>query len=471
MTTGEHIANEELIHELNPEAKLIVSPFLRRQMCEDFAEVQDAETRSHVTKLLRSYYTPVTSNRERYVLDEIETELPRPQHIGSQFGRHLQPAFLADTPETGLERFRTLQGCTDDQQELLSSNDRQFEDIWYRVDGFFKKQRDKLDAAVSARFTTDSRNGHENRSAFRNNDLYQFKGTETARSLAGVLYNGLEVSVDPDGILILKQAEYERDQQQAPLTELVKNWPILSISGFGGSKLSLAVHDTIDHVWTFDLAEKRGLFKKYEQFFRSIGDPHQTDMFKREGEILASISFGCRYWERQPGFEPLFNTSFIAEQLARMATTGGLYERHERAVSIIERMVPGTEEYDRLGFVWSNYLVTLHEQRRRYGQIKQRDVESNELLGELNPLSADFLCFLIELHHEIGAADKERNTAIENVHSTLEEYLQSVAQNRSDPNIPLVLRPSSVTDGLPVADVSWLKKHHQFSTIKERVRS
>src|SRR5690606_24385730 len=155
-------------------------------------------------------------------------------------------------------------------------------------------------------------------------------------------------------------------------TELAKNWLILTLSGFEGSKLSLAVHDAIDHMWTFDLAERKGLFSKFSDLFESIGNPQLTDIFKREGEILASISFGTRYWELQSGFRPILDTRSINEHLASLSSKGELSERHQRAVEITTDLMsePESTEYTSLGFVLSNYLATLHEQRRRYGRIK-----------------------------------------------------------------------------------------------------
>lgn len=465
------VVSQELIESVSCEAQAVISPFMRQQIAEDRTELKEAEVRSHITKLLRSYYTPVASNRDNYVLDEMDTELPTPQHIGSQFGRRLQTVFMQPDIERGLEQFRVIRGDTDDQRKVLESSDEQVKSVWGRVHRFIADRKVFLGKIVDTRFLTDSLNGHENRSAFSNNDRYQFNGRETARSLSGVMKSGLSVGVDPQGIMILEQAERARAAEGAPIMELVKNWPILSISGFAGSKLSLAAHDAIDHVWSFELANERGLFVKYQKLFQSIGNPHLTDIFKREGEIIASISFGARYWERQLGFVPIIQTSTIEAHLTNLATSGQLHERHEKAVEAVRNMVPGTEEYDKLGFVFSNYLVTLHEQRRRYGQIKQRDPETGKLIGELNPFSPDFLCFLIELHHEIEAAGHNRRNAITIVHASLEEYLQTVAQHRSGSGHPLTLHPFSAKGAIkiPPTDMDWLTTNHQFSTIKERV--
>lgn len=470
---AENIGTQEHFEQLGEEARLVIAPFSPSQPKEDPEEVLDSEIRSHTTKLLRSYFTPVASNRERYVLDEVDTELPRPQHIGSQFSRKLQVAFLSPECVNGLGLFHAINGDTDDQKKILESTDEQFEDVWHRIHNFFERKQSSIEEVVNARFATDSNNGHENRSAFKNNDTYQFKGRETARSLSAVLTNGLEISVDPQGIAILRQAENERDSQEIPIIELVKNWPILSISGFAGSKISLAAHDAIDHVWTFDLAQNSGLLSKYEQLFKSIGEPHRTDIFKREGEILASISFGERYWERQEGFVPLIETDFIKSHLVELDKKGHLRKIHERAVKIVDSLQPGTEDYERLGFVFSNYLVTLHEQRRRYGQIKQRNPETGNFSGELSPLSADFLCFLIELNHEISSSTSERDSAITDIHTTLEEYLQSIVRNKSRQSKSLILQPSVPRKAVKLSsdNTSWLMRNPRFSTIKERIQN
>lgn len=75
-----------------------------------------------------------------------------------------------------------------------------------------------IQRAVADRFTLDSTNGHENRSAFKNNDIYQFKGCETTRSLGAIAQSGIIVSVDLEVIPILEQAAEQSKHDQVPIT-------------------------------------------------------------------------------------------------------------------------------------------------------------------------------------------------------------------------------------------------------------
>lgn len=224
------------------------------------------------------------------------------------------------------------------------------------------------------------------------------------------------------------------------------------------------------------MADETGLLSKYAELFDSIGSPHQTDIFKREGEILSSISFGCRYWERQQGFVPLIDTRFIADHLNRLAQSHSLYGRHQAAMDIVSNLKTGSDEYDSLGFVFSNYLVTLHEQRRRYGQIKQVEPETGNLFGELNPFDPDFLCFFIELHHKILESGNSRRSAIDSVHILLESYLQSVVCHDLAPGSRLIISTTDMsardqaTNRISQASIDWLTQNPMFSTIKERMK-
>lgn len=475
--TEQSYVSDEVVLGLSPEAQSVLAPFIERRHAEIYDEVLDAEIRSQITKTLRSYYTPVSYGPEKYTLDHPQKDLPQPQHIGSQFARQLQEAFLAQDVYIGLSRFKDMEPTTIDQLLVCSTTDTQFERIWNLLQNFFTNNCGVIKSVVEDRFAVDSTNGHENRAAFKNNDIYQFRGRETARSLGAIAQSGIVISVNPDGTRVLEHAAEQAEYEHVPLTELVKNWPILTISGFTGSKLSLAIHDSVDHAWTFSLAESAGLLAKYEAMFKSIGLPHSTDIFKREGEILSSISFGGRYWERQPGFVPLFSTSFLENHLKNLTVNQHLLERHQAALNILTSLDQNSDEYESLGFVFSNYLVTLHEQRRRYGQIKQKSTEVDVITGELNPLDPDFVCFFIELHHEIYKSGENRKVAIDSVHILLESYLQSVAKRRIATDSRLIIypehnsQPCDMETCIPQADIDWLIDHSTFSTIKERIKA
>ena len=440
-------------------------------------EVYELERRSKATKLLRSYYTPGVSNPGKYVLAVFDGDLQMPQHVGSQFARMILPAFLASDPDLGLENFRSIEAHTDDQEVVMATTDGQFLKIRSEILARSVEDEDFIRTVVSERFKTDSPNGHRNQAAFYNNDVYQFNRKETGRSLENMLVDGLSVGVSEEGVRIVKEAAHEAGQDEVPIIELTKNWPILTLSGFENSKLSLAVHDPVDHIWTFALAKQIGLLSKYHELFDSIGNPESTDIFKREGEILASISFGARYWESQQGFVPILETEFITHLLDSMASEGRLNERHKVAHGIVKQLVedPESEEFKSLGFVLSNYITTLHEQRRRYGKIKQKDLRSGKIVTELNPLSSDQLCFMIELHHSLVNDGGDHKATLFSTHVLLEDYLAKVGNGEIDPNSGTVINTTDPNSNdisrvsLPDARIDWIADNYKFTTIKERL--
>jgi len=90
---------------------------------------------------------------------------------------------LASSSEAGQELFRTLHGCTDDQKKLVDSTNNQFEGVWQRVHNIFKERQAVLGEVIDARFAAESRNGHENLSAFKDICIYQFRTCGVARPL------------------------------------------------------------------------------------------------------------------------------------------------------------------------------------------------------------------------------------------------------------------------------------------------
>ena len=67
----------------------------------------------------------------------------------------------------------------------------------------------------------------------------------------------------------------------------------------------------------------------------------------------------------------------------------------------IKSLRKGSVEWQSLGFAFSNYITELDEQRRKHGKIKQRDPRTRKIIGELDPLSPDYLSFFIDTHSEI----------------------------------------------------------------------
>ena len=452
----------------------LVRPFITEPRTEnDPVEVILLEEKSRIVKLLRSYLTPVQSNPDKYILDSSDAELPRVQHIGSQFAQRLIPVFTTDTPDEAIAIFKTTAANTLDEKAALTTDQASVYSLFQSVKKYLHANREDIETSSLARFSSTSRNGHSNQSAFLNNDKYQFAGRRTNRSLHSISTEGLCIQVEGTGLAALKRAVMESEESGIPVVELTKNMGILSINGFSESKLSLAVHDAIDHVFAFDQARTIGLFRKYGDFFESIGSPQDTDIFKREGEVIASLAFGMRYWEFQDGFVPLLDMNFISEAHEDALKEGGISGSSDEALEIAESLQyhPESDETASFEFMLSNYMTTLHEQRRRYGIIKQKTVDG---YTELNPLRSDQLSFFFELHHHLFASRELHLSKLHGVHIALEEYLSDVGRSRVSSESVLKLRlqdGSSMDQGQQKHGKAqeWMKQNYKFSSIKETV--
>lgn len=461
----------------SPEARDLCEPFLvDSQARNDPDEVYRLEQRSQTTKLLRSLYTPVDSNVAKYVLRSADLDLPKPQHLGSQFARRLYPIFTKQDRSESRAAFRSLNPGTIDEATVSETTDDQFEYLYDELQCFLGSNDQDIHRVVLERFTTDTSNGHENRSAYVNNDRYQFNARQSNRSLDSILSAGIEISVDQNGVGVLKKAIEENESDPSATIDQVKNWPILTINGFNGSKLSLAIHDVFDHGWTYAAVARLGLFDKYRSMFTSIGSPHQTDIFKREGEILASISFGMRYWENQENFIPIINSQMARSIFNMYYNAGKLEMRHMDAYNTIRRLADDTSsESQSLGFVLSNYIATLHEQRRRYGKIWQKHPNSDQIAGELNPLSPDFLSLLIDLHSHLFNPNSGYWDNLNAAHVLIENFLYGVGCSRYSPDHVLRMNIESLVNNdtsdleIPYDRLQWMADYPRFSSIKERV--
>jgi hypothetical protein len=194
-------------------------------------------------------------------------------------------------------------------------------------------------------------------------------------------------------------------------------------------------------MWTFDLLDRIGLLKKYQVMFDAIGNPDKVDIYKREGEIVASISYGVRAFEGvAPGFRPLIGSKDIVRMVRELR--GRLSETHTEALRIVNNIESDGTEWRSLSYTYSNYITELDEQRRVFGSIKYRDPKTHQIKGELDPFSPDYLCFFIEVHHALlDSANKHRN-ALFYTHFIIEEYLRSFSINGP------ATRPISITPDL-----------------------
>lgn len=430
---------------------------------DDYESVEALERRARALEFVhKSYFLEGLSAKDR-ALAPLLTPVHAVQHISNQFGLRLIDAFLQADPQAGLARFRQIEAHTTDEELALLISDGRFCALFDDLHTFLDGQRETIHESVV-----------ENLRTIVANDRLQFDGNER-RGLARCLRSGVSIRLDPAYVRQLKEGVAESGSGVIPLVEFLKNERMLEVNGFLGSKISLAVHDAIDHVWFFSLAERAGLFQKFGRLFDSIGNPQRTDIFKREGEAVASIAFGVRYWANaEAGFVPRVSILEVGNRYEALFDSGELEDRHIDAYRLVRRLAqnPSAREAQSLAFTFSNYLTELDEQRRKHGRIKQLVDFDHGIKQELDPFSPDYLSFFIEAHHELVASRNKHRDNLLRFHIILEEFLGSEAALASE---KLVIHPDRMAEHdfastlLPPARITWMARNYGFTALRDSV--
>jgi hypothetical protein len=416
--------------------------------------------------LREQYNLPELTEREK-ALAPVLTSVHAVERIGNQFGNKLLQAYKNPDPDEALHAFRAIEPHTVDEEMALLISDNEFLRLRHMMLATLGEQQETIVSDVEKRL--DPKSGQIAR-----NDRYQFNGNETKRSLSELLRNGIPVEVMEDAVSFIQEKYAQGERLQVPLTELLKNERILIANGFPDSKVSVAIHDIMDHAWGFYLMRYTGLDVKFKDLFDSIGNPALTDIYKREGEIPASICFGVRYWASQErGFTPIINASDLRCMMEHYFDDNELADRHMEAFRILRNMSPETHEWQSLSFAYSNYVTELDEQRRKHGKIKQRDVNTHEVIGELATDSPEFIAFFVEMHHLLMDSKHKHRDELFRVHLLFEEYLQAVGSGKIDHTRPFVIKVDQISEynysrsELSPGIIRWMFRNYGFSATKD----
>jgi len=424
-------------------------------------EIYTLERRSEAMSYVNNWFSQPNLTIVERALAPLYAPMHAVDEINNQFATKLAPAFLEKDPEEALSLFRDVVPNTIDEEMLLLTNDQQFNDLHGELHEYLANN----DAAIKTR-------AKERTEEIKRYDKMQFSGN-AKRSLEMMLEGGMVMGIDPDGAEKIKTAHQLAGDGILPLTEYIKNEKVLVVSGFSGSKISLAVHDFMDHFWTFDLIRREGIIDRYNSMFTSIGNPEHTDIYKREGEMVASIAFGVRLFQTMPSaFAPILRSSQIETLLDDMFVKGELKDRHMEAYRTLKSLRKGSIEWQSLGFSFSNYITELDEQRRKYGKIKQRDPRTRHITGELDPLSPDFLSFFIDTHHQILLSKNKHLNDLFRFQILMEEYLVSFAKGEVPADETLCVKLDQLREldfsktTLPVQRLTWLRKNYGFTATR-----
>lgn len=453
------LLNEIILDNATPE---------RRERLDNPEELYALE-RGHValSYIRDSYSLPGQTEREK-ALALVTSPVHAVESIGNQFGRKLINAYTLTDMDEAFESFKTIEPHTVDEEMALLIRKDKFGEIYRGLHAHLAEQDESIKATTLSRL--DSKTGQISK-----DDRYQFNGNETARSLNEILRRGVTIQVMSHEAVekVIGKQELSR-QAGIPLTELLKNERILRANGFPDSKVSLAIHDLMDHAWGFWLMREVGLDTKFRELFESIGDPARTDIYKREGEIPASICFGVRYWATQEqGFTPVVSATDLRNIMEKYFDEGKLTLRHMEAFRILRNLTPESREWQSLGFDYSNYITELDEQRRKHGKIKQRDLVTHEIVRELPVDDPDFLAFFVEFHHQLMTSRNKHRDQLFRTHILFEEYLQGISMGTISPDsifrvhVQNLNNYSYESSKLDPKVIRWMFKNYGFSATKD----
>ena len=400
-------------------------------------------------------------------LKEAVKVLYRPNLRGvaeNQSARRMAEIFALEDPLIALARLRQVSASSPSEEYFVSLEDREFFDVHLEGRVRWEAAQDTLPQAIKERLLS-----------FKKYDRMQFEQKNTNRSLEFLREHGLSCSLKAGSEYIVQQIAAGSEAAFRPLLESLNNHKKLEVGGFEYAKASLVIHDIIDHLWTFDLLDRCQIFERYRSLFDALGLglSCMTDIFKREGEIIASISYGVRAFR---GALPGFRSTFSFEDIVRILSQadGGIVGSTKETFRIMSGLSSSSTEAISLAFVYSNYITELDEQRRRFGGIKFRDPKSGQVKGELSPMSLDFLCLFIEVHHQLLRSVNKHRDALFSMHYLLEEYLRSIATGTAPKSIhvtPSLLNGDSLRYGelVPPKVSEWMYRNYGFTANRNTV--
>lgn len=427
---------------------------------DSFDELKKLETNMRALEFLTNFHTnPEMTDKER-ALSALFQPTHTVKNISNQFAYRLLPAYLEPDSTKALEIYESIEPYTIDEELALLLNQNEFKSLHKKMSEHLQKIAPDIESAVLNSFAQ-----------IRVNDRLQFDTTEKA-SLENVKSRGLTIRLNLDHVTSLEIAQGRVRNGRIPVIEIIKRDRIIESGGQANSKVSLAVHDLMDHIWFFTKLEEHGVLEKHKSLFTSIGNPHLTDIFKREGEIAASIAFGVRAWSRAGlGFVPNKSLDEIKAIFEQAFDTDSLSAVGISTLRDLRKLCsrPKSRNYQCISFAFSNYLAELDEQRRKHGKIKVRN-DKNQLTHELNPWGHEFLSFFIDAMNLILDSHTKHRDTLLRAHISLEEFFASKAalQGQSLEITPQFLEKMDVTEiSIPPERIEWMSQNYGFTAVRD----
>lgn len=396
-------------------------------------------------KINRREFSELARLEKKYDIGQILRSDPAVAPVDGTMTHWLSNAMLhAPNKQTAIRNWRAIShrggrniGETDDfsvaQKAALTIPDDHIESLFEQTKEYLLFTASHLEERIAERIQGD--HGHSW------NDRYEIR-QKPKRSLEMLREGGIRISIRPEDIEEIR-AEYTEDSA-CPVLDRVKNKRIVNINGFDESKVSVSIHDIFDHFWTYDQLDRLGILDHYRPFLQSVGNPQDTDMFNREGELVASVSFE---WRSSHTPERQFKQLFSFDQIRRTleGKIKDVSDNQRQALAILSSIDPVGEEAMRLSSIYSGIVVELMEQRRKHGFIRVLN-DNYEPVGNLTLRDPEYTSLIVETNHMLCEPHMRTKEKLFQTEAIVEDYLIARAKGDRSDDLTITLQDIEAFD-------------------------
>ena len=344
--------------------------------------------------------------------------------------RKMSKVMLQSNPEVAHNLWTKIKPQTLAQETALGIHVENFDQLHSHVQDYLAGDgSDKtLAVAITRNLTKENPKGP----GYEWNDRHEIS-QKPGKNLEKLQNKGATMTIPSESLHLITAHKGEIGEK--PLIELLKKERFATINDFTKSLMILGTHDTFDHFFSFDLLQRTGILERYADFFRRIGNPHATDMFGREGEMVASPVYNIRKWSM---IDSQIQPDITAKRIERiLEKSANPTENQQRALQILrDTVLKDPEVSRRLGYIVTGMSIELLEQRRKQGFIRDLD-EDFQPQGIVPILDPEYMALIIETDNIMHSPEIAAFDALANASLLVEEYLFMLANMSQDATTPL----------------------------------
>lgn len=310
------------------------------------------------------------------------------------------------------------------------------------------------------------------------------EGGTTSRFFGNPDTENLKFEISAKQAELLKAKALQSEREQRPMVELLKNDKI-GAYGFTNEKgesilgkLSLGIHDAVDHLFVYKELNARGFLsgdgfisRGYRRLFSQMGNSNFRDIFGKESEALASISYETRAFDltRQAQDYPVKLTNMV--ESLKLSPTLGKSVNQRAALTELENLIlkdpsESSQQSRLLRHVYSAVQNELMERNRQYGHTLLKGKTGFSLLGASEP---EYVALILDI---VKIADSQKaKSLVRSVNLEIEAALRNPAPDGTvKVNIPFKdvvsdqYKLSAAARDLPSWVTQWLDRYPGYPT-------